>query len=154
MNVPTDEEALKRPIGWWLKEADGRLNAAFDRALAGSDIDRRGWQILSTLVNRSTSRAQLEVSLASFDSPAVIQLVIGDLESKQLVEESGGLLQLTSAGSRKHANLAPRVDGVRRQIRGALTSEDYVTLVRLLARLTESVDDSSGDQEMRHRHVG
>ena len=50
-----------------------------------------------------------------------------------------GLLKLSPAGARKHADPAPIVEGVRRQIRGALSSEDYVTLIRLLARLTESV---------------
>lgn len=136
----TDEEALKRPIGWWLKETDARLNAAFDRALAGTDIDRRGWQILSTLANRPTSRTQLVASLSPFDPASVIQGVVADLESRQLVEESAGLLKLTSDGARKHSDLAPLVDGVRQQIRGALSSDDYVTLVRLLARLTESVN--------------
>lgn len=36
------EQALERPIGWWLKEADARLDAAFDRALEGRGVDRRG----------------------------------------------------------------------------------------------------------------
>lgn len=141
--MPTDEEALKRPIGWWLKEADGQLNAAFDRALAGTGIDRRGWQILSTLASGPKSHAELVASLAPFDPASVIQRVVADLESQQLVEGSTGLLELTPDGGRTHAELTPLVDGVRQQIRGALSSEDYVTLVQLLARLTESVNDSS-----------
>ena len=46
----TNMQAMSRPVGWWLKEADARLDAAFDRTLAGRDVDRRGWQVLATLV--------------------------------------------------------------------------------------------------------
>lgn len=30
-----EEEALSQPIGWWLKEADSLLDAAFEAALQG-----------------------------------------------------------------------------------------------------------------------
>ncbi len=39
------DDALRRPIGWWLKEADARIDAALD----GMDVDRRRWQVLTTL---------------------------------------------------------------------------------------------------------
>lgn len=39
-----EQVVLRRPIGWWLKEADARLEAAFDNALAGQDVDPRGWR--------------------------------------------------------------------------------------------------------------
>jgi hypothetical protein len=37
-----DDEVLARPVGWWLEEADARINGAFDRALEGSAVTRRG----------------------------------------------------------------------------------------------------------------
>lgn len=133
------EKAVGRPIGWWLKEADARLNAAFDRALHGSSIDRRGWQVLNTLAGRPTSREELFGSLASFDPPTVVRDVVSHLQAQLMVEEAAGLLQLTPDGARQQAELAPLVDTVRQQISAALPREDYVTLVRLLARLTESL---------------
>lgn len=63
----TDEQR-SRPVGWWLKEADARLSVAFDRILEGSEVDRRGWQVLS--------------SLTSFDSPAAVHGVVGELEAR------------------------------------------------------------------------
>jgi hypothetical protein len=53
------------------KEADARLDAAFDRSLAGRDVDRRGWQILDTLASSPTPRDELVASLTAFDSPAL-----------------------------------------------------------------------------------
>ncbi len=138
--MTTEEEALRRPIGWWLKQADARLNAAFDRALAGTGIDRRGWQILSTLRSRPISRTELVASLSPFDRPEVIREVVAGLESQQLLVESAGLLRLTPDGAHKRADIAPLIDGVRGQISGAFSTEEYGTLVRLLARLTDSVD--------------
>ncbi|MDP8907614.1 MAG: hypothetical protein M3N47_00540, partial [Chloroflexota bacterium] len=62
----TDKQVLARPIGWWLKEADARLDAAFDRQLQSRNVDRRGWQVLASLARRPTSRSELIASLAAF----------------------------------------------------------------------------------------
>ena len=135
----TDEQALAHPIGWWLKEADARLNAAFDVRLRSRDVDRRGWQVLASLAGRPTSRSGLIESLAAFDAPDVVEGVVADLVSRGWVEESSGLLRLTSAGERKQAALAPLVDDVRRQVAAALPQDDYVMLVRLLERLVTAL---------------
>ena len=71
----TNPQGTSRPIGWWLKEADARLDAAFDRSLTGRKVDRRGWQILATLARRPTPRDELVVSLSAFDSAAVVDAV-------------------------------------------------------------------------------
>ena len=135
----TDEQALARPIGWWLKEADARLDAVFDRALQGTGADRRGWQVLSSLAQRPASSADLVAALAPFDPADVVRAVVGDLQERGWVEETDGLLRLTGDGARRQAELAPRVDEVRRRVGAALPREDYVTLVRLLARLTQAL---------------
>jgi hypothetical protein len=135
----SDEQALARPIGWWLKEADARLDAAFDDRLRNRHVDRRGWQVLASLAGTPTSRSELIESLAAFDTPDVIEGVVGDLVSRGWVEESSGLLRLTSAGEREHAALAPLVDDVRRQVAAALPPDDYVMLIRLLERLVTAL---------------
>jgi hypothetical protein len=68
-NGPTvmDQHALARPIGWWLKEANSRLDAAFDDALQNTGVNRRGWQVLDLLAGEPVSRAELVDSLAAFD---------------------------------------------------------------------------------------
>jgi hypothetical protein len=88
-----DEEILRRPIGWWLKEADARLDAAFDSSLSAEGIDRRAWQVLATLARSPTPRADVVASLASFDDPRTVEGVIDRLEQRGWLEESGGALR-------------------------------------------------------------
>lgn len=140
MDMPmTDQQALARPIGWWLKEADARLDAAFDRRLQARGVDRRAWQVLASLARGPTSRSKLVDSLAAFDRPEVLEGVVGDLTSRGWIEESGGLLRLTREGEREQAALATVVDDIRRQVAAALPQDDYVTLVRLLQRLIQGL---------------
>lgn len=149
----TGKEAFSRPIGWWLKEADAQLDAAFDRSLEGRSVDRRAWQILASLARSPAGREDLVTTLAAFDSPADIETVLNGLSSRGWIDTSAGLLRLTTDGAREQAELAPLVDGVRGQVAAALPQDDYLTLVRLLERLVtvlrlgqSGVDDSTSDQ--------
>lgn len=138
-----DEQILRRPIGWWLKEADSRLDAAFDSSLTARGVDRRVWQVLATLVRSSTPRPAVIAALAAFDEPAVVGAVVDDLRRRGWVDESDGLLHLTSGGAREHEALAPLADDVRRRVAAALPQDEYVTLVRLLARLVSAFPEPS-----------
>jgi hypothetical protein len=134
-----NSEALSRPIGWWLKEADARLDAAFDRQLAGRDTDRRGWQVLASLARRPASREQIIAALSPFDPPDTIEAVLASLRSLGWIEDSAGLLRLTAAGEHQHAELAPLVGSVRAQVAAALPQDDYAMLIDLLRRLVEAL---------------
>lgn len=146
-----ESQDLRRPIGWWLKEADARLDAAFDTALADHGVDRRGWQVLASLARSSAARAEIVATLAPFDEPAVINRVVDDLQRHGWVADSDGQLQLTSEGVRKQGSLAPLVDGVRRQVANALPEDDYATLIGLLARLVAALAPASTKSERSPR---
>jgi hypothetical protein len=135
----TNPRGPSRPIGWWLKEADARLDAAFDRHLLGRNVDRRGWQILATLARNPTPRDELVASLTAFDSPAVVDTVLSELSSLGWIDDSTEVLRLTVDGQREHVDLAPIVAGVREQVAAALPQEDYVTLIGLLERLVTAL---------------
>lgn len=135
----TDEAALKRPIGWWLKEADARLDAAFDCSLAGRGVDRRGWQVLASLARQPMRRSDLASSLASFDPPGVVEGLVDEFVAQGWIEESDGQVWLTTVGEHEQAALAPLVGDVRQQVTTALPHDDYVQLVRLLERLVNGL---------------
>ncbi|WP_294570182.1 MarR family winged helix-turn-helix transcriptional regulator [uncultured Arthrobacter sp.] len=146
MADPAPEPALgqqDRPVGWWLKEADRRLDGAFNQALEGQGSDRRTWQVLASLARRPESPARLVELLRPFDPPAVVAGVVADLTERGLVEEAAGLLRLTEAGRHVHGALSGPVADVRRQVRESLPGEDYATLLRLLGRLTEGLAGTS-----------
>ena len=134
-----NDEMLKRPVGWWLKEADAQLNAAFDVALQGAGADRRSWQILNSLSRGPMPRADVMTALASFDGPAAVDEILDLLRAREWVQESDEPLALTAAGAVQHQALAPLVDGVRQRVAAALPPDDYVTLIELLARLAKAV---------------
>lgn len=134
----SNEQALTRPIGWWLKEADTRLNAAFDSALQGTEVDRQGWQILTSLSRGPTRRSDLVSALSSFDPPAEVDQIIDRMSSRGWVEEVAHVARLTATGAAKQEALAPMVDRVRQQVAAALPRQEYTALVELLSRLVEA----------------
>ena len=137
----SQEESLRRPIGWWLKEADRRLDTAFDQVLAGHDVGRRDWQVLAMLAGSPTPRSDIVAALAAFDEPAVVDSVVDGLRSRGWVEESHGRMHLSQVGARHHSALAPLVGQVRDQVAAALPGDEYATLVRLLARLVTALPE-------------
>jgi DNA-binding MarR family transcriptional regulator len=139
----SEEQSLVRPIGWWLKEADARLSAAFDSALHAHGIDRRGWQVLATLAKSPSRPTGLVAALASFDEPATVEHVLDQLRRRGWVEESDGALRLTLEGIQEQETLAPLVDTVRQQVAAALPEDEYRLLIRLLARLVAGLPDRS-----------
>ena len=140
--VAADARAFGRPIGWWLKEADALLDAAFEDGLRGTGVDRRGWQVLASLVKGAADRKDLVAALASFDPPAVVDGVIDGLLGMGWIEQSPAGLSLSPAGVEHQLALAPAVDVVRQQISAGLPPADYEALISLLARLVAALEHS------------
>jgi DNA-binding MarR family transcriptional regulator len=61
------------------------------------------------------------------------------LRRSRLLAADAGLLTLTDAGRALHADLRPRVDGVRSRLAHALPEGDYAELLDALRRLIEGV---------------
>jgi aminopeptidase N len=135
------EESARRPIGWWLKEADARLEQAFDRALAAAGRTRREWQVLNTLAERPTPTDDLVAALAPFASRDDVLWLVDGLLARGEVQVTDRTLRLTDGGARTHAELASAVAQVRQRVTAALPGEEYATLVRLLSRLVEGVTE-------------
>ncbi len=135
------EDPLSRPIGWWLKEADSRIEAALQAALEGTGVDRRRWQLLSSLAREPLTQEEITAGLRGFDDPASLDRAVDDVVECGWVERTQDGLQLTPQGAEKHSELAARVDRVRQRVVAALPRDDYVTLVILLARLVQGFEE-------------
>ena len=135
----TEDNALRRPIGWWLKEADARLDAAFEDALDTRGATRRDWQVFTSLARAEATRSEIRDALAVFDTPAAVDAVLDRLVARGWIVESGGLLQLTPDGAREREALASAVGEIRATVADALPDDDYATLVGLLARLVTAL---------------
>ncbi len=129
---------MRRPIGWWLKEADTRLDAAFDDRLADSGVTRRGWQVLTWLTRGPSTRAGLVGQLSAFDPPAILDTVVAGFVGQGWIVDDGEQLTLTPAGRAGHAPLVEQVAEIRGQVAQVLPGDDYRTLLRLLSRLVDA----------------
>ena len=128
-----------RPIGWWLKEADGRLEAAFDVRLRAYGVtSRRGWQILASAARAPIPRTDLVADLGSFDSAETIQRLIAEMTAEGWLVEEDGVLRLTPEGADLHATLSAKIGEIRGWVADALPGDDYRTLVGLLQQLVEA----------------
>ena len=139
-----DDDALARPVGWWVREVDRRLDAAFDAALAEAGATRRQWQMLVSLEAGSVRSDDLLTSLAPFGPVALLAAELEHLIGRGAVERTPDGLALTQAGRDRLAALRPAVAEVRRRVTEALPGDDYATLVRLLARLARGLADGAG----------
>ncbi len=137
MTVPQSDGF--RPLGWWLKEADARLEHAFDVRLRAHGVtSRRGWQVLASVARAPVARADLVADLAPFDTAEAIERLITKLVEEGLLTEEAGMLRLTSGGRDVHAALADQVVQIRSWVAEALPGDDYTTLVRLLRQLVDA----------------
>jgi hypothetical protein len=136
MTVPTEGF---RPIGWWLKEADARLEHAFDVRLRAHGVtSRRGWQVLASVARAPVARADLVADLATFDPVEAIEQLLTEFQAEGWLTEEDGLLRLTSSGAELHAALRAQAVVIRNWVADALPGDDYPTLVTLLRQLVEA----------------
>lgn len=129
-------EGSVRPLGWWLKEADARIDGTFERALRRHGLDRRGWQVLNTVARGPSTRHGIAAALSRFGDDAEIAAVVADLLDGDLVGRGADdLLELTDRGVRAHRSAAQQVEGIRARVGDALGDDGHEQLIALLTRL-------------------
>lgn len=139
---PTPSQAA-RPLGWWLKEADARIDAAFERGLGLQGLDRRRWQVLTTVARAQSTQPAVAAALSRFDSDAEIAAIVADLLERGMLRRSdGNQLEITDRGTQAHQQAAREVDVIRTRVGAALGHDGYEQLIGLLARLVEAFPDT------------
>ncbi len=137
----TEQSGERRPIGWWLKTADARIEQAFEDVLQGQSITRREWQVLEPVSRAPVLESELLQKLEAF---AGAQDAVDELRRRGLVAGGvDGVLTLTDAGQVAHGRAAAGVATVRSAVSAALPEEIYATLLRLLADLVDGLDRTS-----------
>lgn len=150
MTEPVPPRPGFRPVGWWLKEADARLESAFDLRLRARGVtSRRGWQVLASAARAPVRRNDLVDDLAAFDSAATVELLIEDLRAEGWLADDAGTLRLTPEGEDLHAELRAGIAEIRGWVAEALPGDDYRTLVDLLQRLVEAFPPVPEPTEVR-----
>jgi DNA-binding MarR family transcriptional regulator len=131
-----------RPIGYWLKEVDRLIDTSVDRVLAGEELTRRHWQVLSTLAERPVSQVEIDAVLSPFlsaDQPTTTP-VVEDLLARGWVTRTGdGPASLTEVGAAHHHRLIRKIGTVRRVMTRDVTAEEYATVIDLLERMADNL---------------
>ena len=137
----TEQSAERRPIGWWLKTADARIEQAFEDAFESQSITRREWQVLEPVSRAPVPESELLQKLEAF---AGAQDAVDELRRRGLLADGAdGVLTLTDAGQFAHGGAAAGVATVRSVVSAALPGQNYATLIRLLADLVDGLDRTS-----------
>lgn len=143
----TEQSAERRPIGWWLKTADARIERAFEDVFESQSITRREWQVLEPVSRAPVPESVLLEELEAF---AGAQDAVDELRRRGLLADGAdGVLTLTDAGRVAHGRAAAGVETVRRAVSAALPAENYATLLRLLADLVDGLDRTSRSWQLR-----
>lgn len=137
----TEQSAERRPIGWWLKTADDRIEQAFENVFESQSITRREWQVVEPVSRTPMPESELLQRLEAF---AGAQDAVDELRRRGLLTDGAdGVLTLTEAGQVAHGMAAGGVATVRNAVNAALPGENYTTLLRLLADLVDGLDRTS-----------
>jgi hypothetical protein len=137
----TEQSAERRPIGWWLKTADARIEQAFEDVFKGQSISRREWQVLEPVSRGSVLEYEVLQNLEAF---AGAQDAVDELRRRGLLADGAdGVLTLTDVGQVAHGRAAAGVATVRSAVSAALPGENYATLLQLLADLVDGLDRTS-----------
>jgi len=64
----TEQSAERRPIGWWLKTADARIEHAFEDVFESQSITRREWQVLEPVSRAPVPEPELLQKLGAQDA--------------------------------------------------------------------------------------
>ncbi|WP_344177489.1 MarR family transcriptional regulator [Kribbella lupini] len=128
-----------KPIGWWLKELDRRIEASFEQVLAQDGLDRRQWQVL----NAAAGDEPIAVALAPFLSGTdELAAVIAPLEARGwLVGE-----ELTPDGQAALEALTARVTAHRRQVTAGIDAKEYTVTVGVLRRMAANLSAAASPE--------
>lgn len=137
-----------KPIGWWLKEVDRRLEASFERLLADDGLTRRQWQALNAAAaHRAPSDATGTATAAGTPAiaAALAPFVSGDPAELAAVTdplvERGWLAgdQRTADGERALQTLTTKVQARRRDVTRGITEAEYQATVDVLRRMAANL---------------
>lgn len=125
-----------KPIGWWLKELDRRIEAAFEQLLARDDLNRRQWQAL----NAAAGEEPIAVALAPFlAAEADLAAATGPLEARGWLAGE----ELTAAGRAALARLTELVVTQRQRLTAGIDDGEYAVTLAVLRQMAANAQNSS-----------
>ncbi|MEV5960793.1 MarR family transcriptional regulator [Kribbella sp. NPDC051952] len=122
-----------KPIGWWLKEVDRRLEASFEQVLAADGLTRRQWQAL----NAAAGPESIATALAPFltGDPAELAAVTDPLVERGWLRGD----HLTAAGAEALGELTAKVQAQRKRVTAGVSDQEYAATVGVLRTMAANL---------------
>jgi hypothetical protein len=133
----------RKPIGYWLKELDRRIEQTLDRALAGEGVTRRDWQVLNALEPEPAARDEVLDKLRPFwgeDAAAPDAVLDGLIDRGWALLDANHRYSLSPEGESARALLLERITQLRTAIADGVTPEQYNTTIDTLARMASNLE--------------
>jgi hypothetical protein len=128
----------ERPLGYWLRAVEHRLDHEFAAAFAQEGITRREWMILNVLDG-------------TVDAPHLAERIqrgkkLRGLADRGWVEQADGAWRLTDAGREAKAHLGETVDGIRSRVAGAVDPDAFATTLASLEAIARELGWSEDER--------
>jgi hypothetical protein len=132
---------MSRPIGYWVKLVDRRLEDGLNAVLAEHGVTRRQWQVLNALEGGARdATAVVEALLPFADDAGTVRAELGRLvDAGRVSHGEAGHLEITPAGAALLVALTGDVDRFRERTSAGLTRDAYETTVATLERIAENL---------------
>lgn len=139
-NIPTSA----RPIGYWLRAIDRRLDDRMRELFTAEGLTRRDWRRLN-LIGGTVVDARMTERLAARPER------VAPLVERGWVTGEPGAWTLTEAGEAARETLLERVATLRGEVAGAVNPEDFATTLASLEAIARTLGWSE-DERMPRRH--
>ncbi|MFF2276964.1 hypothetical protein [Agromyces sp. NPDC058126] len=150
MNSPETTQnhtPAQRPIGYWLRVVDRKLDDAMLELFADEGITRRDWRRLNVIAG-TVDDTRLRSKLAAHPER------LAPLVERGWVTDEPGAPRLTEEGESSYSALLERVTALRSRVAGAVTPEAFRTTLDSLEAIARELGWSEGERmPRRHRRV-
>ena len=147
--APDERSGAQRPLGYWLRLVDGLISREFATAFEGEGVTRRDWMLLNAL-SGDVDAPGLADRLARKGGKRLRRL-----EQLGWAEEQGdGTWALTDEGRDARERLGEAVSGIRSRVAGAVSPEDYGTMLASLEAIARDLGWDESQPFPRGRGFG
>ncbi|GAA1794706.1 MarR family winged helix-turn-helix transcriptional regulator [Agromyces lapidis] len=137
----------QRPIGYWLRVVDRKLDDAMLELFADEGITRRDWRRLNVIAG-TVDDARLRDKIAAHPDR------LAPLVERGWVTDEPDAPRLTEEGEASYAALLERVTALRSRVAGSVTPEDFQTTLDSLEAIARELGWSEGERMPRHHRRG
>lgn len=129
-----------KPIGWYLKEADSLITAAFGNAFESFGLTRFHWQLLRNIAdNGEVYTKAYYPQVARFITPETFQTIITSLQDRDWISVHNDACRFTVSGAGAFAEIEERQKHIREKMLEGTYPEDYAHTILFLDRIIQNL---------------